>query len=75
MAMFGHYATLCKFVSLGQKLKFSKISKKLLYNCIRAALCKKQLSKTQNIRKVTSFPTRSAVTRGGTGYKQLCIEA
>ena len=46
----------CKIVTLGQKLKFSKTCQKQLYKHIKVVLCKKQLPKTTNTRKMTTSP-------------------
>ena len=40
--------SLCKMVSLGQKLKIPKTCKKPLYKNIRVVLCKKPLEKKNN---------------------------
>ena len=47
--------SLCKVVSLAQKLKISKTCDKRLYKHIRLVLCKKRLQKTANIRKMRPF--------------------
>ena len=54
----GH--SLCKIVSLGQKLKIPKTCKKEFYKNITVALCKKQLEKTPNNRKLRQF-SKSAI--------------
>ena len=47
--------SLCKMVSLGQKLKMPKKCEKRLYEHIRVVVCKKQLQKTPNIQKMRAF--------------------
>ena len=47
--------SLCKMVSLGQKLKMPKTCEKWFYKNIRVVPCKKPLEKTPNIRKKTRF--------------------
>ena len=47
--------SLCKMVSLGQKLKVPKTYEKRLYKHIRIVLYKKQLEKTANVRKMRLF--------------------
>ena len=47
--------SLCKMVSLGQKLKMPKTCEKPFYKNIRAALCKKPFEKTPNIREMRRF--------------------
>ena len=47
--------SLCKMVSLGQKLKMPKIVENQFYKNIRVVLCKKPLQKTPNIREMGSF--------------------
>ena len=47
--------SLCKIVSLGQRLKFKRTSQKRLFNHIRVVLCKKPLEKTPNIREMRPF--------------------
>ena len=42
--------SLCKMVSLGQKLKMPKTCEKPFYKNIKVVLCKKPLEKTPNIR-------------------------
>ena len=44
--------SLCKMVSLGQKLKMPKTCEKPFYKNIKVVLCKKPLEKTPNIREV-----------------------
>ena len=48
--------SLCKIVTLSQKLKLSKTSEKHLYNHIRLVPCKNPFQKARNIRKMTTFP-------------------
>ena len=50
--------SLCKMLSLGQKLKFWKACEKRLLNHITFVLCKKPLQKTPNIRKWKFFENR-----------------
>ena len=45
----------CKMVSLGQKLKMLKRCEKRLYYHIKGVVCKKQLQKRPNIRKMRAF--------------------
>ena len=47
--------SLCKIVSLGQKLKIPKRCEKRLYDHIKLDVCKKPLQKTPNISKMTPF--------------------
>ena len=47
--------TICKMVSLGQKLKMPKTCEKPFYKNIRVVLCKKALEKTGNIREMRRF--------------------
>ena len=47
--------SLCKMASLGQKLKVPKTYEKRLYKRIRIVLCKKQVEKTANVRKMRVF--------------------
>ena len=47
--------SLCRMVSLGQKLKIPKTSEKPPYKIIRVVLCKKPLEKTPNIREMRQF--------------------
>ena len=47
--------SLCKMVSLGQKLKMPKICDKRLYKPIRLVLCKQPLKKAANIWEMTPF--------------------
>ena len=47
--------SLCKIVSLGQKLKLSKTCEKPFYKTIRVVLCKKPLKKITNIREMREF--------------------
>ena len=49
----GH--SLCKMVSLGQKLKMLKTCEKPFFKNIRVVLCKKPLQKTTNIREMRPF--------------------
>mgnify|MGYP006896146341 CR=1 FL=1 len=58
----GHYAkalckgySLCKMVSLGQKIKLPKTSEKRFYKHITDVLCKKRLQKALNMRKMRQF--------------------
>ena len=55
--------SLCKMVSLGQKLKFTKTCEKRFFNHIRVVLCKKQLEKTPNIREIRRFWKSAIVQR------------
>ena len=54
---------LCKTVSLGQKLKFKKTCEKRFFNHVSVVLCKKQLERTQNTRKMRRF-WKSAIMQG-----------
>ena len=47
--------SLCKMVSLAQKLKMPKRCEKRFYDHIRVAVCKKPLLKTPNTRKMRAF--------------------
>ena len=47
--------SLCKMVSLGQKLKMPKTCEKRFYKNITVVLCKKPLEKTPNIREMRRF--------------------
>ena len=47
--------SLCKIVSLGQKLKMPTTCEKWFYKNIRVVLCKKPLEKTPNIRQMRRF--------------------
>ena len=47
--------SLCKMVSLGQKLKMPKTCDKRLYKTIRLVLCKKRLQKAANIWEMRPF--------------------
>ena len=42
----------CKILIFGQKLKLPKTCEKRFYKHIKVVLCKKQLEKTANIRKM-----------------------
>jgi len=42
-------------ITLAQEFKLSKTYEKRLYNSIRVVPCKRQLQKTPNILKMTSF--------------------
>ena len=47
--------SLCKMLSLGQKLKMPKTCDKRLYKHIRLVLCKKRLKKAANIWEMRPF--------------------
>ena len=47
--------SLCKIVTLGQKLKMQKNMLKTFLQHIAVVLCKKQLQKTPNIRNMRAF--------------------
>ena len=47
--------SLCKIVTLGQKLKMQKNMLKTFLQHIAVVLCKKRLQKTANIRKMRAF--------------------
>ena len=47
--------SLCKMVSLGQKIKLPKTCEKHFYKHITDVLCKKRLQKTPNIQKMRQF--------------------
>ena len=47
--------SLCKMVSLGQKLKMPKRCQKRFYDHIKVVVCKKPLLKKPNIGKTTAF--------------------
>ena len=55
----GHHAckgySLCKILTLGQKLKFQKTCQNPFYKSFRVVLCKKPLQKTLNIREMRPF--------------------
>ena len=55
----GHHAckgySLCKILTLGQKLKFQKTCQNPLYKSFGVVLCKKPLQKTLNIREMRAF--------------------
>ena len=53
----------CKMVSLGQKLKFTKTCEKRFFNHIRVFLSKKALQKTPNIRGMRRFWKSAIVQR------------
>ena len=55
--------SLCKMISLGQKLRFTKTSEKRFFNHIRVFLCKKALQKTPNIRGMRRFWKSAIVQR------------
>ena len=55
--------SLCKIVSLGQKLRFTKTCEKRFFNHIRVVLCKKPLQKTPNIRGMRRFWKSAIVQR------------
>ena len=55
--------SLCKMVSLGQKLKFRKTCEKRFFNHIRVVLCKKPLEKTPNIPEMRRFWKSAIVQR------------
>ena len=59
-------------VSLGQKLKSPKKSKKLFYEHIRVVLCKKPLIKTPNIREMRAF-LKSAIFQNGQFVSKIKI--
>ena len=52
--------SLCKIVSLCQKLKMPTRCKNSFYKSIKVVLCKKPLEKTPNIRKWDDFENRSS---------------
>ena len=47
--------SLCKMVSLGQKLTFKKTCDKRFFNHVRVVFCKRPLEKTPNIREMRRF--------------------
>ena len=55
----GHHAckgySLCKILTLGQKLKFQKTCQNPFYKSFRVVLCKKPLQKTLNTREMRPF--------------------
>ena len=55
----GHQAkaiySLCKILTLGQKLKMQKDMLKMFRQHIAVVLCKKRLQKTANIREIRAF--------------------
>ena len=60
----GHYAckgySLCKTLTLDQKLKFQKTCQNPFYKSFTVVLCKKPLQKTLNIRQMRAF-SKSAI--------------
>ena len=50
--------SLCKILTLGQKLKFQKTYQNPFYKSFRIVLCKKPLEKTPNIREMRPFSNR-----------------
>ena len=50
--------SLCKIVTLGQKLKLKKTCKKRFFNHVRVVLCKKRLRKHQMFEKWDDFENR-----------------
>ena len=55
--------SLCKMVSLGQKIKIPKKCEKPFYKILRVILCKKPLQKTPNIREMTQFRKSAILQR------------
>ena len=55
--------SLCKIVSLGQKLKLKKTCEKRFFNDVRVVLCKKPLEKTPNIREMRRFWKSAIIQR------------
>ena len=55
----GHHAykdySLCKILTLGQKLKFQKTCQNPFYKSFRVVVCKEPLQKTLNIREMRAF--------------------
>ena len=55
----GHHAckgySLCKILTLGQKLKFQKTCQNPFYKSFRVVLCKKRFQKKLNIREMRAF--------------------
>ena len=55
----GHHAckgySLCKILTLGQKLKFQKTCQNPFYKSFRVVLCEKPLQKTLNTREMRAF--------------------
>ena len=47
--------SLCKILTLGQKLKFRKTSQNPFYKWVQVGLCKKPLEQTLNIREMKAF--------------------
>ena len=47
--------SLCKTVSLGQKLKFKTTCKKRFFNHVRLVVCKTPIEKTPNVREMRRF--------------------
>ena len=47
--------SLCKILTLGQKLNFQKTCQNPFYKSFRVVLCKKPLEKTPNIREIRPF--------------------
>ena len=65
--------SLCKMVTLGQKLKMPKSCEKPFYNNITVVLCKKPLEKTPNIGEIRQF-WNPAIFQGYSPWKgySLC---
>ena len=55
--------SLCKLVTLGQKLKMPKTCEKPFYRNIRVVLCKKPLKNTPNIPKMRQFEKLAILQR------------
>ena len=55
--------SLCKIVSLGQKLKLKKTCEERFFNHVRVVLCKKPLEKTPNIREARRFGKSAIMDR------------
>ena len=71
----GNGYSLCKIVSLGQKLKIPKTCEKTFYKNTRVVLCKKRLEKTPNIRAWDTFENRPFCKgySAGNGYSLFKI--
>ena len=55
LAKFHGLYSLCKMVSLGQKVEMLKRREKRFYDHIRLVVCKKPIQKMLHIRKITAF--------------------
>ena len=65
--------SLCKIVSLGQKLTFKETCDKRFFNHVRLVLCKKPIEKTPNVGEMRRF-WKSAIMQGAVAFEnsQFC---